>query len=162
MNWDEKDLILNHRIRTVPGGSDRPIELADFTLHVRVPRGKISEQDCSCDTKFMMDVIHEIGAAICAKKPHVPNWIPIHLFMDNAGGHGTDVAKSQYAFFLLDDYNIQIIWPCPNSLETNMLDLGAWMTIQHVVEEKHRHRMMNANALAQTVVEAFADFDGSV
>ena len=162
LDWDDKDLILNHQIHTVPGGSDWPIELTDFTLHVRVPRGKISEQYCSCDTKFMMDIIHEIGAAIRAKMPHVPYWIPIHLFMDNAGGHGTDVAKDEYENFLLEDYNVQIIWHCPNSPETNMLDLGAWMTIQHVAEEKHWHRMMNTNALAQTVVEAFADFDGSV
>ena len=42
-----------------------------------------------------------------------------------------------------------------------MLDLGAWMTIQSVVEEMHRQRMMNENALADTVMQAFDEFDGA-
>ena len=41
-----------------------------------------------------------------------------------------------------------------------MLDLGAWMSIQSVVEKLHRNRVMNEKALASTVLEAFEDFDG--
>jgi hypothetical protein len=161
LGWDDKDLILGHRIRTVPQGEDRPIELADFTLHLRVPSGTEYEKDCNCDSTFMLNTVREIGKAIREKMPHVPAWIPIHLFMDNAGGHGTNEAKAEYEQILLDDFNVKIIWQCPNSPETNMLDLGAWMSIQHVVEEKHRTRTMNENSLARTVQESFDDFDGS-
>ena len=41
-----------------------------------------------------------------------------------------------------------------------MLDLGAWMSIQSVVEELHRQRLMNEDALADTVMQAFEEFDG--
>ena len=41
-----------------------------------------------------------------------------------------------------------------------MLDLGAWMTIQSVVEKLHRQRVMNEDALADTIEEAFDNFDG--
>ena len=42
-----------------------------------------------------------------------------------------------------------------------MLDLGAWMTIQSVVENMHRQRPMNEDALARTVMEAYEAFDGT-
>ena len=41
-----------------------------------------------------------------------------------------------------------------------MLDLGAWMAIQSMVEELHHQQMMNKNALADTVMQAFEAFDG--
>ena len=53
-----------------------------------------------------------------------------------------------------------LTWQVPNSPEIYMLDLGAWMTIQSVVEELHRQRLMNENALADTVMQAFEEFDG--
>ena len=40
-----------------------------------------------------------------------------------------------------------------------MLDLGACMAIQSVVEELHHQRMMKLNALADTVMQAFEEFE---
>jgi hypothetical protein len=108
----------------------------------------------------MLDNIHEIGQSIRNKMEYVPVWEPIHLFIDNAGGHGTIEGKEKYRKILLDDYNVVLNWQVPQSPETNMLDLGAWMSLQHVVETLHRNRVMNESALAETVLEAFDKFDG--
>jgi hypothetical protein len=118
------------------------------------------ETDVNCDTAFMMESIHDIGSSIREKMSWVPRNHPIHLFIDNAGGHGTNEGKDEYEKILKKDYNVILTWQVPNSPETNMLDLGAWMTIQSVVEELHRQRLMNENALAATVVQAFDEFDG--
>ena len=50
-----------------------------------------------------------------------------------AGGHGTNEGKCEYEKILLEDHNIILVWQVPNSPETNMLYLGAWMSIQSVV-----------------------------
>jgi hypothetical protein len=80
--------------------------------------------------------------------------------MDNAGGHRTDKATDEYVNLLKVEFNIIVLWQVPNSPETNMLDLGAWMTIQNVVEKLHRQRPMNNDALTDSVFEAFDTFDG--
>ena len=89
-------------------------------------------------------------------------WEHIHLFIDNAGGHGTIEATDKYEKILHDDYYDISVWQVPNSPETNMLDLGAWMSIQLVVEKLHKQRLMNEMALADTVIEAFEEFDGYI
>ena len=38
--------------------------------------------------------------------------------------------------------------------------MWAWMSIQSVVEELHHQRLMNEDALADTVMQAFEEFDG--
>ena len=108
----------------------------------------------------MMATIHEIGKSIQSKMDWVPKWNPIHLFIDNAGGHGTNEGKDKYEKILAEKYNIILKWQVPNSPETNMLDLGAWMTIQSEVEDLHRQRMMNEDALSASVMQAFDEFDG--
>ena len=44
-------------------------------------------------------------------------WVDIsailYLNMDNAGGHGTNVAVDEYTKMLKTDYNIEIISPSP-------------------------------------------------
>ena len=72
----------------------------------------------------------------------------------------TDEVKKEYERILKDDYFILILWQSPNSPETNLLDLGGWRTIQHVVEIKHKQLLMNENCLAKTVFDAFEAFDG--
>ena len=54
------------------------------------------ETDVNCDTSFMLDSIHEIGSSIQAKMKWVPKTDPIHLFIDNVRGHGTNEGKDQY------------------------------------------------------------------
>jgi hypothetical protein len=137
-----------------------------YYCHAQIPMTSLTgcsyscEKDVNCDNTFMLDNIHDIGKSIRDKFHWVPVWEPIHLFIDNAGGHGTNAAKDQYEKILLDDYIVILDWQVPQSLETNMLDLGAWMLIQNVVEKLHRGRVMKEDALAETVLEAFQKFDG--
>ena len=60
-------------------------------------------------------------------------WVPLtqkyYLIMDNAGGHGSKVAKENYINMLNDKYNIEIIFQIPRSPYTNVLDLGVWMSL---------------------------------
>jgi hypothetical protein len=49
-------------------------------------------------------------------------------------GHESNEAKDGYEKRLIEKSNIEIVWQVPNSPETNMLDLGAWMCIQSFVE----------------------------
>jgi hypothetical protein len=159
----DKDRVLEGRlIRTKAKGTARQLTLKDLTLHLRLNRGDTYQKDINCDSEFMLSSIREVGKAIRDKFHWVPAWVPIFLFMDNAGGHGTDEAKSEYVEILYTDFYIKVLWQAPQSPETNMLDLGAWMTIQSVVEQLHRHRAMNENALAETVMEAFDTFDGAL
>jgi hypothetical protein len=117
-------------IRPLPGTDERPLTFDDVVLHVEIPSGTYIEEDCTCDSTFMLDIICEIGVNIRS----LFDWLPketeeIHLFMDNAGGHGTNDARQQYVSILKSEFNIIVIWQIANSPETNMLDLGAWVTI---------------------------------
>ena len=159
---DRKELkqLLKLDIRRSVGGELSKLKLSDITLHVRVEAGSYYEKDINCDSTFMLGAIREVGQAIRDKMHYIPNWEPIYLFMDNAGGHGTDKVKEEYINILKVDFNVIVAWQVPQSPETNMLDLGAWMTIQSVVEKLHRQRPMNNDALADTVFQAFDEFDG--
>jgi hypothetical protein len=55
--------------------------------------------------------------------------------MDNAGGHGTDEAWEAFTKDLEVSCKLWIIRQCPRSPETNLLDLGIWMSIQAAVEK---------------------------
>ena len=122
-------------IRLTKFGRTRKLTFDDINIHVRVKRGASVEKDVNCDTSFMMKSIHEIGKSIRDKMDWVPVWEPVHLFLDNAGGHGTNEGKEQYERKILyEDYFVILEWQVPNSPETNMMDLGAWMAIQSVVE----------------------------
>ena len=77
--------------------------------------------------------------------------------MDNAGGHGTDEAVDQYTKQLLDDHKIKIVQQVPRSPETNVLDLGIWMSLQAAVEREHRSKCCDANALDETVARVWRD-----
>ena len=112
----------------------------DLTLDVYVARGTVVQEDTTCDSQFMLEVIEDIGKAIRAKFHCVTLDKPITLFMDNAGGHGTVAAKEQYVKILQDKYNVIVSWQSLNSPETNILNLGVWMTIQSVVEWMQRQR----------------------
>ena len=98
-----------------------------------------------------------IGTAIRQNMPWVPRDELIYLVMDNAGGHGTAAAIQQYTRDLLVRFNIEIIHQAARSPETNPLDLGLWRSIQSWVDEKHKGKATFAEALAQSVQEAWAD-----
>ena len=118
-------------------------------------------QDTTCNSSFMLDKIEEIGNAIRNSFHWVNRNIPIHLFMDNAGGHGTNKTKESYIKLLQDKFNIIVKWQVPNSPEMNMLDLGTWMAIQSLVEKKHRSLVMRNDVLANTVKESFNELSSN-
>jgi hypothetical protein len=114
------------------------------------------EEDCTCDSMLMLDIICEVRTNI----QNAFHWLPkaitsIHLFMDNAGGHGTNAVKEEYIRILHDKFNMIVLWQIVNSLETNMLNLGAQVTIQCIVTHMHRGKQVQKDALCKTVYLAF-------
>lgn len=107
--------------------------------YVKKLPGDEVEEDYSCDPSFMLDNIPRIGKRLVASINCVPA-NEKNLFVDNAGGHGTDASIQQYPAILLYRFNVQIIWQVPSrSPETKELDLvGIWMSIQ-VAVAKSRH-----------------------
>ena len=63
---------------------------------------------------------------------------PIYLVLDNAGGLGTTLEKRTFGRVLKRKFNVICVWQVANSLDTNILDLGAWAAVQSKVEERHR------------------------
>ena len=68
-------------------------------------------------------------------------------------------AKEEFEKTLRDKYKVRIIWQIPNSPDTNLLDLGAWCTIQSEVEDIHRFLVMDNDVLAKSVENAFLNLD---
>ena len=150
--------ILGRRKITPLRGMKRPLTLTDLNLHVGYNKGELVEKDITCDSDFMMSTIREIGTHIRSKMVFARDH-PIYLFMDNAGGHGKTEIKKEYERILKDEYNVIIKWQCPNSPETNLLDLGIWWSIQSVVETVHRTKRMNADVLTKSVFKAWEMFE---
>ena len=78
----------------------------------------------------------------------------IYLVMDNAGGHGTNEAVLEYSEYLAEIYNILVHHQVLRSSKTNMLDLGACITIQSKGEIFNRLNVKQHNALARFVKKA--------
>eukprot|EP00957_Ditylum_brightwellii_P147197 11208239-Ditylum_brightwellii.AAC.1 len=98
----------------------------------------------------MRDVMEKIGQEMRSKYHWVDKEIPIYLYMGNAGGHVTDVTVNWYVKLLKETYNIIVIHQIPRSPETNMLDLGAWMAIQSIVEKMHLGHVKDNYCLARS------------
>ena len=64
------------------------LKVKDLTLKVSVEKGKEVVRDLTCDSKFMMDTIHELRITIHSHYSFLPVDHPVYLFIDNAGGHG--------------------------------------------------------------------------
>ena len=143
-------------------GQHRPLLISDINLMVKKPKGTTVERDINCDSGFMLSVIREIGTAVCNTYHYLDSFVPIYLFMDNAGGHGTKAAKQEYTEILKQEFNIIVEWQPPSSPELNLLDLGIWMALQSVVEKTHRGKLVNRDLLAETVYEAFGSMEESV
>ena len=139
---------------------ERKLKLSDMVLKVNPKKGKLVEKDITCDSQFMMSHIRDIGRAIRSTYSFLPATHPIFLFMDNAGGHGTELAKMEYVDILQTHYNVEICWQVSNSPETNILDLGIWCLLQSLVEYLHRNRRMKEDCLARTIEQAWDLVDG--
>ncbi len=133
------------------------VSIKDVELHVRMEKDDVVEEDISCDSSFMVKVVPEIAQAMRRKYHWVPREEKLYLVMDNAGGHGTKEAIQEYVS-VLKESNIQVIWQVPRSPETNMLDLGVWMSIQTSVTKVHQMKRCNHDALARSVVNAWEHY----
>jgi hypothetical protein len=75
--------------------------------------------------------------------------------MDNASGHGKKDVIVDYENMLLHKYNVKILWQQPRTPESNMLDLGIWMHLQSIVEEKHFGQRVHTESLWNTMQAAW-------
>ena len=141
---------------------ERDLKLNDIELRVNPQKGRFVEKDITCDSNFMMDHIREIGKSIRDAYSFLPSTQIIHLFMDNAGGHGKTVIKQQYEKLLKEEFCISIEWQVPNSPETNMLDLGVWVALQSLVEKLHKGKVMNSHELSKSVMSSFAEISDHI
>ena len=107
----------------------------------------------------MFKVMPKVGAKIRKAYHWVPDDHPIFLYLDNAGGHGTQEVVDKYVRDLKKDFKIICVHQRPRSPATNMLDLGAWMAIQNVIERLSVHNRKEVDVLARTVNEAWDKFE---
>ena len=147
--------MLKDREIVTSNGVRRSLKLEDLILHSNIKPGSTIVRDVTCDSKYMLENIDDIGQSIRTSFHWVENTKVIYLFIHNAGGHGTTENKRLYEQTLKEKYNVQIVWQIPNSPELNMLDLGAWMAIQSEVEEVHKTRVMRNDVLEESVIQAF-------
>jgi hypothetical protein len=140
----------------------RPLTVGNLVLQVQWKKGDKVMEDVNCNSEFMLEHMDSIGEAI--RKSH--NWIParepIYLIMDNAGGHGTNDAIEQYVGTLWQRYSVKIIHQVARGPEMNLLDLGAWMSLQSAVEKHFRGSRNDVKALVPKVEEAWSQYDSSV
>ena len=133
------------------------VTVDDLDLAVRYQPGDTVEEDVSCDSQWMSDNMDDVAK----KMREAYHWLDeddiIYLVMDNAGGHGTDKCVDEYTKKLRDEHNIVIVQQVARSPETNVLDLGIWMSLQSAVEKKHKGRCCNPDVLNKTVMEVWDD-----
>lgn len=103
----------------------------------------------------MLEAMDHVGKALRDSFKWVPPTDYVYLVMDNAGGHGTDVAKDQYVQLLDTKFKVKVIWQVPRSSETNLHDLGVRMCTQAAVEKEHTLMRCNVDALAKSVMRAW-------
>jgi hypothetical protein len=154
-----EDTVLDEvgRNRRLEDGQTLPVTFDDIDLNVVIRKGEMVEEDCSCDGKFMKKIIPKVAEDLRTAFHWVPETEKIYLVMDNAGGHGSEEVKNEYVA-LLAAKNIEVVWQVPNSPETNMLDLGLWMSIQAAVQKVHWGRRSEPSALVQSVNEAWDNY----
>ena len=160
--WKDFERFPGATISPAPGAPRRPLRIEDLVLRAHFERGEEVPEDVSCDSQFMRDHMNLIGEAIRAKYDWLPQSQAITLVMDNAGGHGTKDAIDQYVADLLQNHNVNILWQEPRGPELNLLDLGAWMSLQSAVEKHFRGTQNDQEALARKIEETWNVFDSTV
>jgi len=113
------------------------------------------KMDVSCNSTFMQQTMPKVGEAIHQQMPWIPQGQPVHLQMDNAGGHGTKATICECATLLLEQYNVILLYQSLRSPEMNVLDLGLWRSLQSEVEKLHRDKRTDGNAIANSVQQAW-------
>ena len=70
----------------------RALTIDDLDLSVYIKKGDEVEEDCSCDSTFMLATMDEVGRDIRSYFFWVPVTTVIYLIIDIAGGHGKNDA----------------------------------------------------------------------
>ena len=152
-----QDVLEDHNIVEEDGETSSPLTIDKLELSVAIRNGDEVDEDCTCDSEFMLETMPEVGQRLRECYSWIPQEQTIYLGMDNAGGHGTEDAKKIYTD-AMKNYNVEIIWQVPRSPKTNMLDLGIWMSIQAAVTRTHRLRRCHHDALSASVYEAWNNY----
>jgi len=144
-------------IKRTNDGMELRLAIDDVNLSYFYTQGSLIKEEVTCNSQFMLDTMPTIGAQIRDRMPWIPLETPIHLILDNAGGHGTRAAIEEYTRRLRNEHNVIIKFQPARSPELNALDLGIWMSLQSAVERRHRNRRRDIDALSRTVQEAWED-----
>ena len=130
----------------------------DLELCIKFTKREEVEEDVSCDSTFVLEMMDKLGKSIRQQYHWVPLTEEIFLQIDNAGGHGTYEAIEKYKAYLKDKYNGIVKFKPPSSPEINACDLGFWMSLQATVQKLHRHRTEKNDAIARIVLEAWEQY----
>jgi len=152
---EDKTISGYRRVDSNPRTPVSPLTVDDVSLRVRLKKDDVVENDCSCDSAYMLGAMKRVGTAVRSKYHWIPRSQKCYIVMDNAGGHGTDEAIEEYRKMLLDDFNIEIIHQVPRSPYTNLLDLGVWCSLQSMVEKVHYQKRTDVGALVSSVNESW-------
>ena len=98
-------------------------------------------------------MINELGNStqIIYGSIRVVNEEIIYLVMDNARDNKTNESMLEYSEYMAANYNIVVQHQVPRSPETNMLDIGACMTVQYKVEIYRRLNVKQHDSLKRSV-----------
>jgi hypothetical protein len=141
--------VLENKLITTENNVDRQLTLADLHLYQKVVPGTLVEEDVSCNSEYMQEIIPIIGQEIREAYHWVPQDHPIYFQLDNAGGHGRKDVVEGYTALLRREFNIILRHQPARSPETNALDLGCWMALQNRTEKKSfDKRISNNNVFA--------------
>ncbi len=138
-------------------GNQKILTIDDIQLFVKLEKGDKVDEDISCDSTFMLTIMPMIADKMREAFKWVPETEKVFLVMDNAGGHGTKEAIKQY-IEILRQRRIEVVWQVPRSPETNMLDLGVWMSIQTAVCKVQQNRRCKHDVLAKSVEDAWSNY----
>ena len=149
----------DHKLEYLKDKETFGVRFEEYYIRHRIPEGSERETPAIVDSLFMLDVLEKkIGPAI-KEKLHWLNYedpeLEIFLQFDNAGGHGTDVAKATYTKMMWDKFKIRCVFQSAQSPEFNALDLGVWMSVQAAVSKLSRGQRMNIKSLTACVNEAW-------
>ena len=124
-------------------------------------KGDKGDQDISFDSNFKLGIMDELRNSTRStyRSIGLVDKDIIYLVMDNAGGHGENEAMLEYSEYLEENYNIVVHPRFPWSHETNMIDPGAWMTMQSKVEIFHLRNVKQHDALARSTNKAWCNVE---
>ena len=109
-------------------------------LKVRYQEGDIVEKYCSCDSSYILSAMIRVGKLIREKLYWIPMHGKVYVFLDCAGGHGTNEAINEYNKNFMIDFNIKLVFQVPRTPYSNVLYLEIWCGLQAAIEKTHYMR----------------------